>query len=653
MFIKANTKTVKGKAYKHYLLVESVKTPQGPRHNVICSLGNLKPAPKEYWLQLTRKVEAALAGQLPIESEPEVDDLVAKAKNAAGVSNEHDTTHGVTIDVDRVTNEKHREAGPVHVGHQMWLQLGMNEVLQQAGLDERACALTEILVLNRLAHPASERGTRPWIFRTALPDILGWQMPTVGKNALYRHLDKLHPQRQLIESVLAERERTLFNLDNSVVLYDLTSTYFEGQCSKNPQAKHGYSRDGRPDCKQIVVGLAVNRDGFSLAHEIFDGNRGDTTTLPDVLDALDKRVPGDKATGRTVMTDRGLSSIANLKLLAERGYHYVVAAKQKERDALLAQLNEDEGWSEAQGRSAKIRIKRVPADLVTAIKTAAVEKKAAKAVAAAEKVKNAPEAKDIELLKQKAEAASQEEAEARFMLGHKEQWMLCVSAGRTEKDKAIREKQELRLLKDLKALSKRVASGALKAKPKVHEAIGRLKERYPRVAKYYEISYDDKSATLQWQENQLRKLAAESLDGSYLLKTDRSDISDEEIWHCYTLLSRVEAAFRDLKSPLMERPIFHQLTHRVQTHVFICVLAYHLLVAIEKCYRDKGIAMSWETLREDLRTHQVCTVVLPTTAGSILRLRRASTPEDTHQQIYTTLGITSEVMRPVRTWSSD
>jgi len=213
MFIKANTKTVNGKPYKNYLLVESLATPKGPRHNVVCSLGNLKPAPKEYWLQLARKVEAASSGQLPLLSDPQVDEIVAKAKSSG--SPDHDTAGGVMIDVDRVSTEERREAGPVHVGHQMWQRLGLDGVLMQAGLDRRACALTEILVLNRLAQPASDRGTRTWVFRTALPDVLGWEMPKVGKNTLYEHLDRLHPQRQLIESSLAERERTLFNMDHA------------------------------------------------------------------------------------------------------------------------------------------------------------------------------------------------------------------------------------------------------------------------------------------------------------------------------------------------------------------------------------------------------------------------------------------------------
>lgn len=650
MFIKANTKTVNGKPYKNYLLVESVKTPKGPRHHVVCSLGNLRPAPKEYWLQLSRKVEAALAGQLPISADPQVEEIVAKTSLGVESGSKRDIAGGVMIDVDRVSTENPCEAGPVHVGHQMWQRIGMDEVLAQAGLNRRACALTEILVLNRLAQPSSERGTRRWVFRTALPDILGWEMPAVGENTFYRHLDKLHPQRELIESALAEREKTLFNLDSSVLLYDLTSTFFEGQCKKNPQARHGYSRDGRPDCKQVAVGLVVNRDGFPLAHEVFDGNRSDTTTVADVLDVLGKRT-SDATSKKTVMVDRGMSSLANLKLISERGYCYVVAAKQKERDALLAQFGDEADWQELKGREAIIRIRRVPPAVVTALKSATLEDKAAKAASAIERVQKEKDQTKADVLKRKAEIAVQAELEARFAFEHDELWVLCVSSGRIDKDKAIREKQEQRLLEDLAKLSKRVAAGSLKAVPKVHQAIGRLKERYSRVARYYDIIFDEKAGTLKWDENRLLKLSAETLDGSYLLKTDRLDMSDDELWRTYMLLTRVEAAFRDLKSPLMERPIFHQLEHRVQTHVFICILAYHLLVAVEKRFRDRGLETSWETLRDALRTHQVSTVVMPATDGRVLRLRHGTTPDKLHQEIYDTLGITSQVIRPIKTWS--
>jgi transposase len=180
--------------------------------------------------------------------------------------------------------------------------------------------------------------------------------------------------------------------------------------------------------------------------------------------------------------------------------------------------------------------------------------------------------------------------------------------------------------------------------------MGRLKERYPRVARYYRIEYDAERNSFSWQEDIDKKAIAEKLDGGYVLKTDHQDLTADEIWRTYMLLTRVEAAFRAMKSPLMERPIFHHLQDRTQTHIFLCVLAYHLLASIEKRFLDRGIHTSWSTLRQQLSTHQVVTVVLPTVDGKILKIRKATTPEPVHREIYATLKIGLEVMKPVKTW---
>jgi len=602
MFIKRTKKRVGDKVYVNHVLVESVGTEKGPRHRVVCSLGSLAPAPASDWLALAHKVETALSGQQPLVGDAQVETIVAKVKTARRVERQ---TEGepdlVAVHTDQVTTEEHREAGPVHAGHQMWRKLDVDDVLARAGLSERTRALTEIMTLNRLVFPLSEHAMPDWVRRTALADIMGQDFNTLSDESLYKNLDRLHPRRVEIESDLAERERTLFNLDNSIYLYDLTSTYFEGQCLANPQAKRGYSRDGRPDCKQVVVGLVLDREGFPKAHEVFDGNRTDRTTVTEMLDALEKRV-GRKA-GATVVVDRGMAFDDNLQQLKDRKYRYIVASRQGERNEHLDDFEDEGGWEE---------IVREPSPLNPAQKKSRVVVK-------------------------------------RRVVGD-EVHILCKSEGREEKDRAIRDKHEQRLLADLAKLKKRVATGKLKDATKVHEVIGRLKERYPRVARYYEIGYEASTASLTWEENVEKKDVARRLDGGYLLKTDRKDLSDEEIWRTYILLTRVESAFRAMKSPLCERPIFHQLEHRVQTHIFLCVLAYHLLVSIEKMFLDAGIHVSWATLREELTTHQVVTVVLPASNGDVLKVRRSSTPEPRHKEIYETLRIPMEVMKPVKTW---
>src|SRR2546421_5834464 len=327
MYIRKSTRTYKEKTYTNHLLVESIQTPKGPRQRIICSLGSLEPGPAEEWLGLAHKLQSALQGQesLP-ESSEQIQEWVEKArsKKRGTTPPEEDRSElTVTVQADRIEIEQAREAGPVHVGHQLWSQLGMNSILQEAGLSQRACTLTEVMTLNRLICPRSEHAMPDWIRRTALGDILKHDFSELQDEALYRNLDRLHPNREHIERALAEKEKTLFNLDDTIYLYDLTSTYFEGQAKANPQAKRGYSRDKRSDCKQVVVGLVLDRDGFPKAHEIFAGNRQDRSTVPEMLERLKQRT-GQPA-GATVVVDRGMAYEENLAQIRAQGLHYIVA----------------------------------------------------------------------------------------------------------------------------------------------------------------------------------------------------------------------------------------------------------------------------------------------------------------------------------------
>src|SRR6266702_1137646 len=344
MYIRRSTRTYKGKSYTNYLLVESVQTAKGPRQKTICSLGDLKPRPHKEWLAVARKLENALAGQddLLRPGDPVLDRFVDKARArqadrarpvppfAASAppppppavvgdtppppsERSGDPPSGapaadggeyIAVDPRRVTTEHHREAGPVHVGYQFWKRLGMGDILTKLGMPSANQQLACAMILNRLIQPASEHAMPQWIRRTALADILGTNFDGLSEDPLYRVLDKLHPHRAAIEAALVERERSLFNLDRTIYLYDLTSTYFEGLAAANPKAQRGYSRDHRPDCKQVVIGLVVNRDGFPIAHEVFTGNTQDRTTLATMLDLLKARV--GLREGSTVVVDRGI-----------------------------------------------------------------------------------------------------------------------------------------------------------------------------------------------------------------------------------------------------------------------------------------------------------------------------------------------------------
>ena len=611
MFIRKVSRKYKDRVYINYLLVRSVHTPKGPRQKVICCLGDLSPRPAEEWLRLAHKVEDALLGQPSLwgSPEPEVEQIVRQIRRRQTERSERAPRGGegsrdedrIAVHADRVQVEHPREAGPVHVGYEFWKRLGLDEILRGLGFSERAIQLSCAMTLNRLVHPASEHAMPAWIRSTALEDILGVDFATLCDDPLYRNLDRLDPNRAAIETALVERERSFFNLNPTVFFYDLTSTYFEGQALANPKARRGYSRDKRPDCKQVVVGLVIGREGFPLAHEIFAGNVQDRQTLGGMLDRLQARV--GLPPGTTVVVDRGMAYAENLQQIRDRQLHYVVAARQPERDQWLDDFEDPQGFEE---------VPREPSPL------------------------NPFQKKSTVKVKQLSRGD--------------ERFVLCTSSERVAKDRAIRQKQEGRFLADLQKLQRRIDQRRLVRELAIGEAIGRLKERYPRVARYHTLSYDAAQRRLLHEPNEEKKAKAQLLDGGYLLRTDRKDVTGPEAWLLYMTLTRAESAFRAMKSPLAERPIFHQLERRVETHIFLCVLAYHLLVAIETTLLNRGLHTSWATVRETLSTHQVVTIVLPTDGGKVLKIRKATTPESEHQELYRLLDIPKEIIRPRRTW---
>ncbi len=612
MYIRKSTRSYKSRTYTNYVLVESVQTPKGPRQRTICSLGDLSPRPRQEWLKLAHKIEAALVGQgdLLETPDPELAAIVERVRARHKPDNEMRpravarAEGGPTIAVDagRVSTERHREAGPVHVGHQLWRRLELDRILRDLKLSETVQRLACAMTLNRLIAPCSEHAMPAWIRRTALADLFGADFDELAEDPLYGVLDKLHPHRAAIEAALVARERSLFNLDATVYLYDLTSTYFEGQCLRNPKAQRGYSRDHRPDCKQLVVGLVVGREGFPITHEVFAGNTQDRTTLATMLDRLSAR--GGLQPGATVVVDRGMAFDDNIAEITERKLHYVVASRQPERDRWLAEFEDADGFTP---------VHRAPSSLNPAQKKTMIE------------------------VKTRVDGARTH--------------VLCRSEQRIAKDRAIRLKQEGRLRADLDRLARRIADNKLVRIDKINQAIGRLKERYPRVARYFDIAYDPDTAALAATLNADKYATAERLDGCYLLKTDRNDLSGDELWRIYILLTRAENAFRDMKSPLAERPIFHHIERRTKSHIFLCVLAYHLLIAIEKTLLDQGIHTAWPTVRDTLKTHQLCTIVLPSSDGSTLRIRKAATPEPDVLDLYRALGVPQQIIKPQHTWT--
>ena len=343
MFIKRTKRTLRGKTYTNHLLVESVATERGPRHRVVCSLGALSPAPKAQWLKLAHHLQQSLSGQESLLGQaPQDQALVQKA--AVTVTGRKKRGLPSDFDLEEVEVEEARLAGAVHVGHQIWQRLGLDQILAQVGFSHKTCLLTQLMTLNRLIEPSSELAMSEWVGRSALADILKQDFTKLNKDRLYRNMDRLFGKRAPIEAALCAKEKTLFSLKESILLYDLTSTYFEGLCWSNAKAKRGYSRDSRPDCKQVVVGLVLDGEGFPKAHEIFAGNRSDSTTVADMLAVLQKRV--GKTKDATVVVDRGMAHPENLATIRDAGYHWLVAAPQPERVCYFEQFEEQQDWQE-------------------------------------------------------------------------------------------------------------------------------------------------------------------------------------------------------------------------------------------------------------------------------------------------------------------
>src|SRR3989304_8007234 len=432
MYIRRSTRKYGDKTYTNHLLVESIQTPKGPRQKTICSLGDLSPRPAKDWLKLAHKIEGALLGQKGLIAEEDLETKRLISKATGGIKNRQprEMDDLIKIHIDKVETALHREAGPVHVGYQFWRRLGLDGILRKAGLNQRVQRLACAMTLNRLIFPLSEHAMPDWIRSTAIEDILGVDFKNLTEDALYRNLDKLYPRRAAIESALVERERNLFNLKPTIFFYDITSTYFEGEAKKNRKARRGYSRDKRPDCKQVLVGLAIGQEGFPLAHEVMEGNLQDRETLDGMVELMDKRV-GLKE-GQTVVIDRGMAFDENIEQIRRRNLHYIVAGRQSERDEWLTEFEELESFEEIHRRASPLN---------------PFQKKS----------------KVIIKKNRKGELT----------------YVLCISSGRMEKDRAIRQKQEQRFLCDTEKLKKRIEGGKLIDEGAISEAIGRVKERYP------------------------------------------------------------------------------------------------------------------------------------------------------------------------------
>jgi transposase len=564
MFLRRNRRKFKGESYEYWTLVESVRTSQGPRQRLVATVGKLPGLNDEV------RVGWEHIGEI----------LDGRAHQRDFLKQEPDPPQWARLDVSRLRVERLRSFGDVFVGLALWRRLKLDRFFDEAMESGREAIpwsrVACILALARFCAPSSELQIADfWYGKTALDDLVGVSTDQVNDDRLYRGLDELLPHKDGLFRHFQQVYGELFGTTFDLLLYDITSTYFEGQGAANPQARHGYSRDGRPDCVQVCIALVVTPEGLPLAYEVFDGNRTDVTTVEEIVDCMRDKYGQER---RTWVMDRGMVSEDNLEILREAGASYLVGTpksmlKRFERELL------SEDWTRIEPG--------VDVKLCTA-----------------------PD-------------------------GATETYVLCRSPQRSQKERAMREKQVQRLEKELARLQARceATKNPLRDAMKAERKIGALLARYSRAAHLYEVHVDQsedkgkKCLGLRVIRHDNRRDWAELADGCYLLRTNLQGHSADELWRTYIGLTQIEDSFRISKHDLGLRPIYHQKQDRTQAHILVCFLALVLWRTLQHWMSTSGLGQAPRKFLEEMAEIRSLDVILPTAAGRDLRLRVVSRPE--------------------------
>ena len=580
------------------------------------SLGDLKDLPKACWKELAFILEQKITGQDTfIPSDPALlqlaESLYAAAdfhqKKASSKVQAAEQQDVVAVDLNSVQMTESRGIGAELVAREMWDRLELTPILEGCGFSEKELAVAQALILGRLIHPASERATHRWFNeQSALSEMMTYNILGLGKDSYYAIGDRLFESGPAIEQALYNKETTLFSLDRKLFLFDLTNTYLEGSGKGNELACYGVSKEKRRDCPLISLALMVDGQGFPVYSRILKGNQSEPETLKDVLDELKERNPPTLLdTKPTLIMDRGIATRDNLALI--KGYGYI--------DTVIERSPRAKDYVSEFADLKRILVATTPDYSPSAALIAA----------------------GWEIVRNDAQVY------ARSIPTESGIRVLVLSIRRADKENAMLSAREERFLTDLEKLKHSIETGHIKVTAKVMERIGRLKEKYKGFARLYAIqlilSDDEKTAqSLTWTK--LEATIEKTIrSGCYVIETDRQGLSAAQIWADDMTITRVESAFRDLKSELGFRPIFHHKKERTEAHLFIGVLAYHLLVAIETTLRATGDTREWKTIREILSTHQRSTIIMTGQDGTIYNLRITGNPERHHHEIYQIFGI--------------
>ena len=595
--VKTTDKKTK-KPYTKLTLVESYTTEKGPRQRMIMNLGAVD-IPRELWGELAYCLEMKLSGQQRWMKQDEhveklADELLAKqllkSEKQAQREKREQQAHIMPVDVQSLTTIQTRALGAEIVADQVWKQLGFDKILREIGFNKRQQALAKIAIIGRLIEPGSEHNLYRWFQkRSALNELLDEDMSDAGKDGFYEIADELLAYKQQIEQSLYHNETKTFSNQERVFLYDLTNTYFEGQCSDNPLAQRGHSKEKRTDCPLVTLALVVDTQGFAVMSQIYKGNQSEPATLEDILNRLEAdMLPILSCVKPMMIMDRGIATQDNMALLVERGYPYTVIERRSEQGDFLSDF-EDLTTFEQVGRDEEA----------------------------------------VYLKKTQTDTGSR---------------VLCCSYKRRQKERSMDQKKERHFLQTLASIQRQVKKGRLKRKEKVYERIGRAKQKYPTIWKYYDmdVGLDDKEKdvlSLDWHKKEVQREQRQQLTGCYVIHSTCTYLSAQAIWQLYMTLNQVESAFKDLKSQLGLRPVYHQHENRTAGHLFIGVLAYHLLIAIEHQLRQSIDHRSWRRIKKELSTYVRNTIAFNDKHGDLYHVRLSSTPESHHKEIFRALSV--------------
>ena len=596
---KKNSKT-----YITYKLVESVRTERGPRQRDVLNLGVNFDLPKEQWKELANCIEIELTGQRPVFDYPKKLRKLAK-KYAKAITHQRSEaiderqdipTDYQVVDVNSVDSEDIRTVGAEHVVYETIKELGLDRKLRSLGSTSMQLSLALGMIAGRIIFPGSERATHQWLTeRSALDELMGVDLSDVSLDSAYKAADFLLNNKETIEDHLRQREQQLFGLDEKIILYDLTNTFFEGTGKFNGKARYGRSKEKRSDCLLVTLGLVLDVQGFPKKSRIYEGNISEPKTLEQMIKDLSLGQCGQAPLLMpTVVLDAGIASEDNIKWLRSKGYHYIVVSRKKKKAI-------------------------PPSVTMEAVK----RNKEGDALVEAGLCNN-PDTDELELY--------------------------CHSVDKEMKEEGIKNRFQDRLESDLmtarNALNKKYGT---KNYEKVIEKIGRLKERYRSVARGYKITVvkdpgTDKAKDIKWS-----RALREKTSGVYCLRTDQGALDVQQIWDIYTMLTDIEDAFRCMKSELGLRPIYHQKQARCDGHIFITVIAYHLMHTIRFKLRQKNVKYCWTTIRRQLSTHVRATTTMKRKDNKVIRLRKSTNAEPSHEVIYDALGLSYRPGRTVKT----